>query len=757
MCPVTLVMVRAKLKIDWDLSIQPPGNSGDPVGHFVGRARERALIANELLRSSQRSIFISGHRGVGKTSLIYRALFDVREQAGAKRFLRVLLNAAQLEAEAEQHEGIEPRQILVNLIRRLYTAVEAQETTADIKGKTETLYSKAVAAEFSERQDVGRTLLREVTSERTAEFTIKAAVPHIPVWLIGWVTGVLLALSDPINGGHLNDLIAVVVAGPLPLAVSGLLEYRRTESMKEIDRRRAQSLYLFDASIGNLEFDLEQIHRLLTEAGFTTLYVIDELDKLEADRVVEVLRFFKTLFTLSSAVFVFIGGEELAARFRDDGEAGMTYRPMHYTYFTSTYFLPRPRADDLYAFLEEITTGVEGDSDGDPLWPHLKRTVVFDAKGDFFDLIQCVRDRIADFEPDGEPVMILDELSAEEKTRARMQWLIEILFSQKYETFVPSRWRENEEVLRALYEVASSIAKSPPGYAFTDPADNSLPAAAVRDFGTLLNRIGAITVTETGTAEIEGESRHINTYSYAGIVESSPPEQLSFLSEVENQFIDAMEALADDLRRFLNLQRALRGDRPRRLLSVEDAWADGEGLGNWGVSVLGAVTDAMRIYSGLTRSRPPEVFARDTVEQVTQQVQGARDLIPANDVTLISGMVRETLGWVVGQAASDGALFSEEELAELRGALMQPDTSVVFQPDYSRQLAVMRSPDLGLIHKIRGGLTSRVGSHRLLVLTGDRESYRRRSKAIRAVDITKGDDALNVAAMTWLREWSETQ
>ena len=422
------------------------------MGHFVGRERERALIANELFRSSQRSIFVSGYRGVGKTSLIYRALFDVREQAGAKRFLRVLLNAAQLEAEAEQHQGIEPRQILVNLIRRLYTAVEAQETTAEIRKKTETLYSKAVAAEFSERQDVGQAFVREASRERSAELTFKAVVPHVPIWLVGWAAAVLLAVLTPLSSDYLNNIIAIALAGPVPLAISGTLQYRRAESLKEIERRRAQSLYLFDASIGNLEFDLEQIHRLLTAAGFTTLYVIDELDKLEAERVVEVLRFFKTLFTLSAAVFVFIGGEELAARFRDEGQAGTAYRPMHYTYFTSTYFLPRPRAGDLYVFLEEVADEVRDDS-GDPLWPVVMRTLVFDAKGDFFDLIQRVRDRITEFEADGAPVITIDELSDDEKTRARVQWLIEILFEQKYETFVPSKWRENEDVLRAVYAV----------------------------------------------------------------------------------------------------------------------------------------------------------------------------------------------------------------------------------------------------------------------------------------------------------------
>ena len=277
----------------------------------------------------------------------------------------------------------------------------------------------------------------------------------------------------------------------------------------------------------------------------------------------------------------------------------------------------------------------------------------------------------------------------------------------------------------------------------------------MRDFGTLLQRLGAVTVTDTVTSDVGGESRQINTYSYAGTVESSPPEQLSFLSEIENRFVRATEALADDLRRFFNLYRTLRGEARLEALRVEEAWVEGEKLGGWGVSVLGAVPDALRIYRGLTRARPPDVFARDTIEQMTQQIEGARQLIPDNDVMLMTNMVAETLGWTLGSVATDATLFGED-LEPIREALLaQTEPTVVFLPDYSRQLAVMRSPDASLVDTVRGRLTRRAQSHRVLVMTRDRNRYRRRSRAIRAVDVTQGDDEANLAAMTWLREWSE--
>jgi len=39
-------------------------------GYFVGREKELELLVNDILHKNRGSILISGHRGVGKTSLV---------------------------------------------------------------------------------------------------------------------------------------------------------------------------------------------------------------------------------------------------------------------------------------------------------------------------------------------------------------------------------------------------------------------------------------------------------------------------------------------------------------------------------------------------------------------------------------------------------------------------------------------------------------------------------------------------------------
>jgi hypothetical protein len=67
------------------------------------------MLTSELLRSPQRSILVAGYRGVGKTSLVYRALAEVERRKIDRSFVFVLMNAAQLEAEAGADGKIAPQ------------------------------------------------------------------------------------------------------------------------------------------------------------------------------------------------------------------------------------------------------------------------------------------------------------------------------------------------------------------------------------------------------------------------------------------------------------------------------------------------------------------------------------------------------------------------------------------------------------------------------------------------------------------------
>ena len=72
------------LRDDWDVPIQPPARGRRSAGLFVGRRAELARLIDEVLRSPHKSILISGYRGVGKTSLVYRTLDEIEGRIDAR-------------------------------------------------------------------------------------------------------------------------------------------------------------------------------------------------------------------------------------------------------------------------------------------------------------------------------------------------------------------------------------------------------------------------------------------------------------------------------------------------------------------------------------------------------------------------------------------------------------------------------------------------------------------------------------------------
>lgn len=142
--------------------------------------------------------------------------------------------------------------------------------------------------------------------------------------------------------------------------------YLNIEQEDEVIAKNADETYRLDNCIGNLEFDLEKIHKDIYQINNKKIiYVIDELDKLGLESnnskiVDEILNYLKNFFTLSNAIFIFIGDEKLYDSYDLNGEKksqafnNTDDRKRNYTYFTSKYFISRPLWSDLDFYFLEI-------------------------------------------------------------------------------------------------------------------------------------------------------------------------------------------------------------------------------------------------------------------------------------------------------------------------------------------------------------------------------------------------------------------
>lgn len=166
---------RIVLKRDWDVPVNLPLPDEEKRGHFAGRLNELHSLTNEISRRSNGAILVAGHRGVGKTSLVHKAILEA--QRSNPKILAVLLNAAQLDLpsqvsveDAGRDKAIDPKAFIEYLIRRLFATIRARNLLPATKTddgmeippkvgepayrQVEVLYRKAVAQEFKLTQSL---------------------------------------------------------------------------------------------------------------------------------------------------------------------------------------------------------------------------------------------------------------------------------------------------------------------------------------------------------------------------------------------------------------------------------------------------------------------------------------------------------------------------------------------------------------------------------------------------------------------------
>lgn len=648
------------LKPDWDIPVQIPRKEQvEQIGHFVGRKAELAVFVNELLRRKQGSILVTGYRGVGKTSFVYQALHQLLKQHDNEKVLFVLVNGNHLESDSYSRSP-DPRSILVNLIRRLYASTQGEKLKSELKQDIESLYKKAVSSEFklSEAIESNKKISHEKEISRQTEVAAQQLSGTQIIWLISFALA-LIAQIFPVmpNLIWLNKTLPLLLAFPIPLLLSFIWKTKKNTTTSEASSASAQQLYTMDNSVNNLEFDFEKVHNELRKEGIKTIYVLDELDKLDADNIFNAMKYFKNLFTLSSALFVFVGGEELFLKYhgedRSDSyhDTSPDYRPLEYTYFSSKYFLARPSDVDLLDFLDEITDNFD-EIKSDLAFEDFKRSLIFDAKGDFFDLIQTIKGKITGF--DGIRPVLTYEFNDSDKLKADLQRATSSLFNTKYASFLPANWLENENIIRRLYyEAENLLAKSPGQEVPEQSSSNSnyrslktnslLPGYASDDFYRLLHRAGFL--------EFSTNNRDMNTYFRGTKVERNISNYLTSLSELEEQLVVKIEKIYRIILNYLNFYRAL---QRVHLVSYIDFKKnpqnyDGYRMNAWGRDARNTLLEFEPIHKSLANLEPIKI---DDVKKFTDDADNAISRLTYQPYDFLSNIFVDALKGVSMEVTS---------------------------------------------------------------------------------------------------------
>lgn len=713
------------LKKDWDVPINAPIEV-EQRGYFVGRKAELDLLANEILRKTSGAILVSGYRGVGKTSLAYKALWEVK--SNDKNNIIVLLNASQLEAELDEKNQLEaelgeknqksrPRAIIENLIRRLYSVTKEREDLGDkIKPKIDRLYRKTVATEFRLRETYQQKIQDSLKIEEEDIKEIWASEKNIRnvIFFGSWVIASVLLFGNIFTNTAINNGLALLLAFPVPFFVNIAIKHKLIKKHYKEISQNIDELYEFDDTIGNLEFDLEDIHRDIKQKDKKLIYVIDELDKLDSAQVIEVLKFFKNLFTISDAIFIFIGNEDIFKIGLDISEEEKKqgiYRSKAYTYFTSRYFLSRPLWDDLFSFLKEIIKQKDID---EKKFEVLGRALAFDARNDFFDLKKFIRDKITNFSDDDNPIIKIDKLIDEDIQKARFQKSITALFEDKYMLSNPSRWEENELILRTLFDHAHKIYSSYSGVQFNDLSEDKIEASASRDYNNFLWRNGAFNLLNESLQNIKGVQIPMRNYTYIGHIPNNPPDYYSESTEIENMFAVTFRDYVSYIIALNNVFRRAQGENE---ISEENFWTDPtkyvQQINSWGFDALNIFNSNNSIYKNIT-NKEFSSFKREDIEQRIGQITNHIKLMIQSLPNIVSQIVislNQNLNLQSQKLQGNTSLFGGSA-NEVRNSLTNYNPDVIFNPDLSRQVLLIFN-QLNTLLSIKKHIRDNAKTHRI--------------------------------------------
>lgn len=361
-------------------------------GYFSGRKKELQSLQSILKNNSSSSILVSSVRGFGKSSFVHKALSSIKnsykkDKTFKKKLIPIFLNLGNI-ADYNGKNELQNRYLIKALIRSAYMSEDIKREEPSINK----LYKNSLGyfSLFSEKKDIDVSTVQIQTES------------YINSKLIIYLASALLLLV----GLTINDpLLRTIVSGSsfLPLSISFIWKKFNQNSSEEKETQK------IDNDFEYLEAKFEEILKTMHDKGYLLVFVIDELDKVDASNALLTIKSLKNMFSRSFAHFIFITEKEayiLTEKNREDKDHG-TYP----TLFTHKIYLPLPSTTDLELYLNEIFSQNEVDDSQD--FKNLRNYLLFKSKNDFFCLKNLLFD-LCEYDDTGQPFIDSDRIKSED-------------------------------------------------------------------------------------------------------------------------------------------------------------------------------------------------------------------------------------------------------------------------------------------------------------------------------------------------------
>lgn len=380
----------------------------EPLRHkrFVGREPELAALSDLLRDRRSATVLIAGFRGAGKTALVDHAL----ESVAGKKQLVVRLAPPFLDNANDARNSVRA-QVLRSLARGLYFAVNDDDSSApkSIRERIEATYEKTYLLEMETSSliesvataEARRSVSTSVKASFEGSTAAKMLAGGLTMALVGTLgLGTALVAADRFGIGWSIATVVTIIA----LAVATALRIEKVStSTKDLLDSAAQkdsrsNAGRLDLSEETLEFELRRSLEELSKDGYRVVFVLDELDKLEAATastgtaleetpVFKIVASLKNFFSLGSAIYIFITDdaffETLALQQR-----GIGYSLSH-TVFTDRFFVGPLHYSELEDLLDR-SVAKRPTGDAAEAFDRFKNFVCWESNNHVFDAIQIL-------------------------------------------------------------------------------------------------------------------------------------------------------------------------------------------------------------------------------------------------------------------------------------------------------------------------------------------------------------------------------
>lgn len=415
--------MRIYLKNEWANPITLENSKGI----YVGR-KDNLLSLQKQLMNRKSSILISGVRGVGKTTLVYKAINDLKDfyQKQKTFIIPITINATSLDF----HNTTSDNHLVKQIIKSLYA------NTTNKTSKLEDLYKKCFVEYLkTEENSIQKQDEKVVETKHQIEWEFILAPFLAALGTFFVITNFNLFLKC--------IGIILISSNCAPLFVSRTIR-RNKMNKKELT---AQEIYKRDNSTENLLHDLNEYFRENSDKN-NYIFIIDELDKLKNENAINVIKTLKNFLSYSNANYIFISDQELYKKIYEANRQ----KDIESTLFSHYIFLSESTYTELLEYLKQITDTSE--TIQEDLLKYYNY-ILYKANLDFFELKKLI-DGLHHFSEDGKEYIDCDEFQQTELSIdiERKNNIVQIVYQilERYNYTQPMQQQRNQDNQETIFK-----------------------------------------------------------------------------------------------------------------------------------------------------------------------------------------------------------------------------------------------------------------------------------------------------------------